>query len=85
MKGGKYKTLNWQMYQTSEYLEPKEGLEMFDPHQVEAEKIWMLRVINFAHQGQYVEQVALQYESEPQYVKQYVVATNDNEAKVTMQ
>ena len=22
------------MYQTSEYLEPKEGLEMFDPHQV---------------------------------------------------
>lgn len=55
-----------QMYQTSEYLEPKEGLEMFDPHQ-----------------GQYVEQVALQYtESEPQYVEQYVVATNDHEAKV---
>merc|ERR1719151_269183 len=54
-----------QMYQTSEYLEPKEGLEMFDPHQ-----------------GQYVEQVALQYtESEPQYVEQYVVATNDHEAK----
>ena len=76
------------MYQTSEYLEPKEGLEMFDPHQVEAENIWMLRAINWcdnAHQGQYVEQVALQYESEPQYVKQYVVATNDNEAKVTMQ
>ena len=23
-----------QMYQTSEYLEPEEGLEMFDPHQV---------------------------------------------------
>jgi len=54
-----------QMYQTSEYLEPKEGLEMFDPHQ-----------------GQYVEQVALQYETEPQYVEQYVVATNDNEAKI---
>ena len=34
-------------------------------------------------QGQYVEQVALQYtESEPQYVEQYVVATNDHEAKV---
>ena len=34
-------------------------------------------------QGQYVEQVSLQYESEPaQYVDQYVVATNDHEAKV---
>ena len=73
------------MYQTSEYFEPKEGLEMFDPHQVGVEKSWMLRLIFFAHQGQYVEQVALQYESEPQYVEQYVVATNDNEAKVIMQ
>ena len=34
-------------------------------------------------QGQYVEQVAVQYtESEPQYVEQYVVATNEHEAKV---
>ena len=33
-------------------------------------------------QGQYVEQVSLQYESESQYVDQYVVATNDHEAKV---
>ena len=33
-------------------------------------------------QGQFVEQVALQYESEPQYVEQYVVATNEHEAKV---
>ena len=39
----------------------------------------------FSHKGQYVEQVALQYETEPQYVEQYVVATNDNEAKVIMQ
>merc|ERR1719400_1570237 len=54
-----------QMYQTSEYLEPKEGLEMFNPHQ-----------------GQFVEQVGLQFESEPQYVEQYVVATNEHETKV---
>ena len=32
------------MYQTSEYLEPKEGLEMFDPHQVWAGKGWILRL-----------------------------------------
>ena len=47
VNSGKYKTLNFQMYQTSEYLEPKEGLEMFDPHQVGAEKSWMLRLIFF--------------------------------------
>ena len=39
------------MYQTSEYLEPKEGLEMFDPHQVGAEKSWMLRLIFFFTSG----------------------------------
>merc|ERR1712012_335690 len=53
------------MYQTSEYLEPKEGLEMFNPHQ-----------------GQFVEPVGLQFESEPQYVEQYVVATNEHETKI---
>ena len=70
------------MYQTSEYLEPKEGLEMFDPHQVWAGKNFETKMVQ-SMQGQYVEQVSLQYESEPaQYVDQYVVATNDHEAKV---
>ena len=40
------------------------------------------RPIQLIVQGQFVEQVGLQFESEPQYVEQYVVATNEHETKV---
>ena len=41
------------------------------------------RPIQLIVQGQFVEPVGLQFESEPQYVEQqYVVATNEHETKV---
>ena len=42
------------------------------------------RPIQLTIQGQFVEPVGLQFESEPQYVEQYVVATNEHETKVSL-